>query len=157
MKKINSIDYLRNVIKNWRSFCKEHRPFVQAIDDVLKLVNYQQAEIERLRDRYEAVDKFRDALMDEFLRLCNYNDFSKLNLEKIADTVNETYYKCENGWRYCEMNMEKARYRLQVAYELIANIHSQLCNSTTRDDDIIEYTQGILRQILILDDKLKKR
>ena len=53
--------------------------------------------------------------------------------------------------------MVKARYRLQVAYELIANIHSQLCNSTTRDDDIIEYTQDILRQILILDNKLKKR
>ena len=40
------------------------------------------------------IDKFRDELMDKFLRLCNYNDFSKLNLEKIADTINEIYDKC---------------------------------------------------------------
>ena len=43
-------------------------------------------------ERY--IDKFRDELMDKFLRLCNYNDFSKLNLEKIADTINEIYDKC---------------------------------------------------------------
>ena len=45
-------------------------------------------------DKFKAVEKFRDELMDEFLRLCNYNDFSKLNLEKIADTINEIYDKC---------------------------------------------------------------
>ena len=45
-------------------------------------------------DKFKAVDKFRDELMDKFLRLCNYNDFSKLNLEKIADTINEIYDKC---------------------------------------------------------------
>ena len=50
-------------------------------------------------DRYEAVEKFRDALMEKFLRLCNYNDFSKLNLEKIADTVNEIYDKCIGDMR----------------------------------------------------------
>ena len=50
-------------------------------------------------DKFEAVDKFRDALMDEFLRLCNYNDFNKLNLEKIADTVNEIYDKCIDDMR----------------------------------------------------------
>jgi len=50
-------------------------------------------------DRYEAVDKFRDALMDKFLCLCNYNDFNKLNLEKIADTVNDIYDKCIDDMR----------------------------------------------------------
>ena len=45
-------------------------------------------------NKFKAVDKFRDELMDKFLRLCNYNDFSKLNLEKIADTINEIYDKC---------------------------------------------------------------
>lgn len=45
-------------------------------------------------DKFEAVDKFRDALIDEFLRLCNYNDFSKLTLEKIADKVNDIYDIC---------------------------------------------------------------
>lgn len=45
-------------------------------------------------DKFEAVDKFRDELIDKFLRLCNYNDFSKLNLEEIADTVDKIYDKC---------------------------------------------------------------
>ena len=45
-------------------------------------------------NKFEAVDKFRDELMDKFLSLCNYNDFNKLNLEKIGDTVNEIYDKC---------------------------------------------------------------
>lgn len=47
----------------------------------------------------EVIDNFRDALMDEFLRLCNYNDFSKLTLEKIADTINEIYDKCVDDMR----------------------------------------------------------
>lgn len=42
-------------------------------------------------NKFKAVDKFRDELMDKFLRLCNYNDFSKLNLEKIADTIETKY------------------------------------------------------------------
>ena len=58
-------------------------------------------------DRYEAVDKFRDALMDKFLRLCNYNDFSKLNLEKIADTVNEIYDKCIDDMRKEDENADR--------------------------------------------------
>ena len=45
-------------------------------------------------NKFKAVDKFRDELMDKFLRLCSYNDFSKLNLEKIADTIDEIYDKC---------------------------------------------------------------
>lgn len=50
-------------------------------------------------DKFKALDKFREALVDEFLRLCNYNDFNKLNLEKIADTVNEIYDKCIDDMR----------------------------------------------------------
>lgn len=42
----------------------------------------------------EAVDKFRDELMNKFMKLCNYNDFGELRLEKIADTVNDVYDKC---------------------------------------------------------------
>jgi hypothetical protein len=52
--------------------------------------------------KVEAVDKFRDALMDKFLLLCRYNDFHKLNLEKIADTVNEIYDNCIDYVRECE-------------------------------------------------------
>lgn len=45
-------------------------------------------------DSLEAVDKFRDELMNKFMKLCNYNDFGELRLEKIADTVNDVYDKC---------------------------------------------------------------
>lgn len=45
-------------------------------------------------DSFDAIDKFRDELMNKFMKLCNYNDFGKLRLEKIADTVNDVYDKC---------------------------------------------------------------
>lgn len=45
-------------------------------------------------DKFDAVEKFRHELVEEFLRLCNYNDFNKLNLEKIYDTISDIYYKC---------------------------------------------------------------
>jgi hypothetical protein len=45
-------------------------------------------------DSFEAVDMFRDKLMDEFLSLCNYNDFDKINLLTIGDTVDRIYDKC---------------------------------------------------------------
>ena len=54
------------------------------------------------------------------------------------------------------MNITKLKYRLEVAYDLIAEIHSQLCNNTTRDNDITDDTTEILRRILVLDKKLKK-
>lgn len=45
-------------------------------------------------DKFEAVDKFRDKLMDEFLSLCNYNDFNKITLITIGDAVDRIYDKC---------------------------------------------------------------
>lgn len=45
-------------------------------------------------DKFEAVDKFRDKLMDEFISLCNYNDFCKINLLTIGETVDRIYDKC---------------------------------------------------------------
>lgn len=47
-------------------------------------------------DKFEAVDIFRDKLMDEFLSLCNYNDFGKINLLTIGETVDRIYEKCIN-------------------------------------------------------------
>lgn len=44
----------------------------------------------------ETIDTFQDVLMDEFLRLCNYNDFNKLNLLTIGETVDRLYDKCIN-------------------------------------------------------------
>lgn len=45
-------------------------------------------------NKFEAVDKFRDELMDKFLSLCNYNDYSKINLLTIGETVDRVYEKC---------------------------------------------------------------
>lgn len=45
-------------------------------------------------DKFEAVDKFRDELMDKFLSLCNYNDYNKINLLTIGETVDRIYEKC---------------------------------------------------------------
>jgi hypothetical protein len=57
-----------------------------------KLCGEQKAEIERLKDtKFKMIDKFRDTLADEYLRLCNYNDFNKLNLERIVDTLSEVF------------------------------------------------------------------
>ena len=53
-------------------------------------------------DKFEAVDKFRDELMGEFLSLCNYNDFSKINLLTIGDAVYRIYDK-----RIADMLKEK--------------------------------------------------
>lgn len=45
-------------------------------------------------DKFKAVDRFRDELMDKFLSLCNYNDYNKISLLLIGDTINDIYNKC---------------------------------------------------------------
>ena len=45
-------------------------------------------------DKFEAIDKFRDELMDKFMSLCNYNDFNKINLLLIGETIDDIYDKC---------------------------------------------------------------
>lgn len=45
----------------------------------------------------EAVEKFRDELTNKFLRLCDYNDYNKINLLTIADTVDSVYDRCIDG------------------------------------------------------------
>lgn len=57
-------------------------------------------------DKFEAVDKFRDELMDEFLSLCDYNDYNKINLLTIGEAIDRIYDKCiadmlkEKEWNY---------------------------------------------------------
>lgn len=43
-------------------------------------------------DLYE----FRNELMDMFLSLCNYNDFNKLTLLTISETIDKIYGKYES-------------------------------------------------------------
>ena len=42
---------------------------------------------------YDELELFKGLLMDEFLQLCNYNDYNKLTLLKIGDVVNECFDK----------------------------------------------------------------
>ena len=42
------------------------------------------------------LDDFRDDIMDRFLSLCDYNDYKKLTLLRIGETINEIYDE------YCE-------------------------------------------------------
>lgn len=39
----------------------------------------------------ETVDKFRSALMDKFIDLCRGNDFNKINLLLIGETIDRTF------------------------------------------------------------------
>jgi hypothetical protein len=39
------------------------------------------------------LDDFRNELMDKFLSLCNYNDYNKITLLRIGETVDEIYDK----------------------------------------------------------------
>ena len=45
-------------------------------------------------DKFEAVDKFRNLIMNKFIELCNYNDFGKINLLTIGETIDKIYDKC---------------------------------------------------------------
>lgn len=40
---------------------------------------------------YDELELFRNMLIDEFLRLCNYNDYNKLTLLKIGDVVDKCF------------------------------------------------------------------
>lgn len=42
-------------------------------------------------DTLKVLEDFRDKLMDRFLSLCNYNDYDKINLLTIGDTVDNVY------------------------------------------------------------------
>lgn len=45
-------------------------------------------------DKFEAVDKFRNLIINEFIELCNYNDYGKINLLTIGETVDRIYDRC---------------------------------------------------------------
>lgn len=45
-------------------------------------------------NKFEMIDKFRDELIDEFLEMCHYNDFRKLTLLEISDTIDRIYDEC---------------------------------------------------------------
>lgn len=53
------------------------------------------------------------------------------------------------------MSTEKQRLMLEVAYDLISRVHSEICRTAPRGDTIMEDSLEILRKILLLDRKLK--
>lgn len=47
---------------------------------------------------FKALDTFKDELAGRFIDLCNGNDFNKLTLEKIYDTIDEIYSEHIHKW-----------------------------------------------------------
>lgn len=45
-------------------------------------------------NKFEAVDKFRNLIINKFIELCNYNDYGKINLLTIGETVDRIYDRC---------------------------------------------------------------
>ncbi len=55
-------------------------------------------------DKYQALDSFKCELMDMFISLCRGNDYNKLTLLTIGETVDRIYNKClsdmqKEDWR----------------------------------------------------------
>ena len=57
------------------------------------LTTQPRKEDEKMCECYDELELFRDMLIDEFLRLCNYNDYNKLTLLKIGDVVDKCFDK----------------------------------------------------------------
>lgn len=45
-------------------------------------------------NKFEAVDKFRNLIINKFIELCDYNDYGKINLLTIGETVDRIYDRC---------------------------------------------------------------
>ena len=151
---------------------------IEPIKDALDLINRQKAEIERLTNAYKQCAWERDTFLDErnsqierireLTRVVYDKEISEAKAEAIkefAERLKEQF--SENKYILPSVNISvdnlvkemtevaKSIHRLEVAYELIADIHSQLCRTTARNDDITEDTQEILRKILLLNKKLR--
>lgn len=51
------------------------------------------------------------------------------------------------------MDKEKQHFMLEMAYELIFKVHHELC--LTREGDVADDAQDIMRKLFLLDKKLK--
>ena len=64
---------------------------VECLTRKLKKLGYRkQSEDEVL----EALDKFRDLLVNKFIELCDYNDYGRINLLLIGETIDRIYDRC---------------------------------------------------------------
>lgn len=80
-----------NYVTVWDCDCSEFgKQTVMAVDDLQYLPT---ADVAPRAEIFEAVDKFRNDLMDKFIDLCRGNDYNKLTLLKIDDVVCEIYDK----------------------------------------------------------------
>ena len=46
-------------------------------------------------EKLKLIEQFERLLMDEFLKLCHYNDFGKLNLLTIGDVIEDVRRRME--------------------------------------------------------------
>ena len=60
---------------------------------IMRSMTQHERKMKAIVECYDELELFRDMLIDEFLRLCNYNDYNKLTLLKIGDVVDECFEK----------------------------------------------------------------
>ena len=53
------------------------------------------------------------------------------------------------------MTKEKQRLVLEVAYDLISKVHTEICRTDKRDVNLADDTIEILGRIIVLENKLK--
>ena len=51
MNKVNTAEYLNNVLKNWGEFCKTHRLIAESIEEILKENSSLKREIKELKSK----------------------------------------------------------------------------------------------------------
>ena len=51
-------------------------------------------------EMFRALDCFKKAIVDAFLSLCNYNDYNKINLLLICNTIDRIYNDVVSKMRY---------------------------------------------------------
>ena len=64
-----------------------YEPCESTVADHLYSAGYRKQTEETLN----AIDSFKDALVDKFLLLCNCNDFNKLTLLTISDAISDVF------------------------------------------------------------------
>ncbi len=96
------------------------------------------------------LDDFRNEIMDKFLSLCNYNDYNKLTLLRIGETIDKVYDKyvskplddvvevkhgewflldeCSNEGVYCSVCTKKV-YRTEYANQKLKSNYCPNCGA----------------------------
>jgi hypothetical protein len=54
------------------------------------------------------------------------------------------------------MYKQKQIMKLEIAYDLISQVHTYICSSTMRTDDLAEQSLNVLRDVILLSQRLER-